>query len=92
MTRVALLFAGSAALALAACGDTDDAADETTIIETETTEPAPVVTETTTVIEDRTDGDDSVTISEDGVQADVDDGDTEVTVDVDEDPSVRVRD
>jgi hypothetical protein len=65
-------------------------AEDTTIIETETTRP--VVAETTTVIEGRTDGDDGVTVSEDGVEADIDDGGPENTVGADGHPSVTVHD
>jgi hypothetical protein len=86
------LLTGAAALALAACGDADDAADDTTIVENEA--PAPAVTETAVVgvpTED-TDGDDSVTVNEDGVEVDVDDGDTRIEADIDEDPGVTVRD
>jgi hypothetical protein len=46
MKKFAILFAGAAALALSACGDADEGADETTIVETD---PAPTVTETAVV-------------------------------------------
>ena len=36
--------------------------------------------------------DDTVSVSEDGVEVDIDDGDTSVEADVDEDPSMTVRD
>ena len=36
MKKLAMLFMGAAALALSACGDADDAADDTTVVETET--------------------------------------------------------
>jgi len=94
MTRIAILIAGTAALALAACGGADDAADDTTVIETETIAPTPAatVTEPTAGIEDDT-GDDSVTLTRDAVEADISDGDTRVTVDTaDNDPAVRVQD
>lgn len=73
MKTLAFLFAGAAALALTACGDTADDEADTAVVETETTVPAPAVTETTTVVED-VDGDDSVTVDEDGtdVEADID--------------------
>ena len=83
MNKLAFLLAGAAALALSACDDADDT-DDTAVVETETTLPAPVVTETTVVGEGDLDGGDSVTI--------VDDGDTEVEADIDEDPGVTVRD
>ena len=83
------LLTGAAALALAACGDADDAADDTTIVENEA--PAPAVTETA-VVGVPTEGDDSVTVGEDGVEVDVDDGDTRIKADIDEDPGVTVRD
>lgn len=94
MKKIAFLFAGSAALALAACGGADDATDDTTVVETETVAPAPAVTETAVVGADGTDagGDDSVTIGEDGVDVHAGDGDTSVQADIDEDPSVTVRD
>ena len=65
MKKFAILSASVALLALGACvdaDDEDDAADETAVIETETTVPAPgpTVTETsTTVIED---GDDEPSV------------------------------
>jgi hypothetical protein len=89
MKKFTALLTGAAALALAACGDADDAADDTTIVETEV--PAPAVTETA-VVGVPAEGDDSVTVGEDGVEVDIDDGDTEIEADIDEDPSVTVRD
>jgi hypothetical protein len=91
MKRIAFLFAGAAGLALAACGDADDAADDTAMVETETV-PAPVVTETTTVVEDLDGDGDSVTLDRNGVRADINDGDTSIEADIGEDPSVTVRD
>ena len=91
MNKLAFLLAGAAALALSACDDAVDT-DDTAVVETATTLPAPVVTETTVVGEGDLDGGDSVTIDEDGVEVDVDDGDTEVEADIDEDPGVTVRD
>jgi len=91
MKKLALLLAGSTAMALAACGDADD----TTIVKTETVEPAPTVTATertsTTVIERDADRD-SVTVGRDGVQVDVDSNGTSIRADIDDDPSVTVRD
>ena len=93
MKKIAFVFAGVAAMALSACGDADDAADEAAVVETETTVPPPVVTETTTVVEDtEPTADDTVSVSEEGLEVDVDDGDTSVEADVDEDPSMTVRD
>lgn len=92
MKTLPALLAGAALLALAACGGSADDPAETTVVETTETVPAPTVTETTIVEDGPDSGDDSVTISEDGVTADVDDGDTSVTADIDEDPSVTVRD
>ena len=91
MKRLAFLFAGAAALTLAAGGDADDDAADTAVVETETTVPAPAVTETT-VVEDVDRGGDSVTVDRDGVRANINDGDTSVEADIDEDPSVTVRD
>src|SRR5688572_16523469 len=57
MKKLTFLFTGAAALALAACNNTDaddadaDDAADTTIVETEPAAPAPTVTETT-VVED----------------------------------------
>ena len=94
MKTIAFLFAGVAALALSACGDADDAADDTTVVETETVAPAPAVTETVVVETDGTDasGDDSVSVSADGLEVNVRDGDTSIRADIDEDPSVTIRD
>ena len=92
MKKFPILFAGAAALALSACGDSDEGADETTVVEAA---PAPAVTETAVVETDATDdtaGDDSVTVNKDGVDVDVNDGDTQVKADLDEDPGVTVRD
>lgn len=80
MKKLAFLFTGAAALALSACGDTADDAEDTTVVETETVEPVPVpaptVTETSTTV----------------VDENADDG-TDVEVDVDEDGgSVTVQD
>jgi hypothetical protein len=92
MKKFTILFAGAAALALSACGDSDEGADETAVVETN---PAPTVTETAVVETDATDqtaGDDSVSVGEDGVDVNVNDGDTEVKADIDDDPGVTVRD
>jgi hypothetical protein len=91
MKTLAFLFTGAAALALSACGDADDAADDTTVVETETTVP-PAVDQTTVIETDGDRDDDRVTVNEDGVEVEVDDGDTEVEARIDEDPSVTVRD
>ena len=72
---------GTAALGLAACGDTADDDADTTVI---TEEPAPVVTETTMVDPGATPDDGStVSVGPDGVNADIDAGDTRVTADSD---------
>ena len=83
MKKIAFIFAGVAAMALSACSDADDAADDAAIVETETT----------TVVDDTEPAaDDTVSVSEDGVEVDINDGDTSVEADVDEDPSMTVRD
>ena len=80
-----------AALALAACSETNtyDAEEGETA---ETATEAPVVSETTVVTEgDPAEPGDSITVSEDGVTADIGDGDTRVQADVDGDPSLTVE-
>ena len=106
MTKLATLLVASAALAVGACTQSDDAAD-TAATENATgggmssdaraMAPAPTVTETTVIRESdgRSTADatgDRVTIGPDGVSADIGDGDTRVRADVDEDPSVTVTD
>ena len=88
MKKLAFLFAGAAALALTACGDAADDEADTAVVETETTVPAPVVTETTVVegAGDTVDGDDSVTVDEEGVEVDIDENGAEVEADIDTNP------
>jgi hypothetical protein len=88
MRKFAPFIAGSIALALAAYGDTDD----TTGVQTETNEPAPVVTATETTVIDRDANRDSVTVNRNGLQVDVDSGGTSIRADIGDDPSVTVRD
>lgn len=88
MKKLAPLFVGSIAMALAACGEADD----TMIVETETTEPAPAVTATETTFIERDADRDSVTVDRDGVQVDVDSDGTSIRADIGEDPSVTIRD
>ena len=83
MKKIAFLFAGATAFALSACGDAADDEADTAVVETETTVPAPAVTETTVVGEADVDGDDSVTVDEDGVEVDVDEDGADVEADID---------
>jgi hypothetical protein len=93
MKKLAILFAGTAAFALSACGGSDaaeDAADVTVVEDAE----APTVTETTVVRDadgvDNADPD-TVTVGSDGVKVDVDSNNTRVKASEDG-ASVTVKD
>lgn len=82
MKTLAILFTGTAALALGACGGTEetpaDGEPDVTVIEEN--DAVPVATET---VVREVDGADSVTVSEDGVRVDVDSNNTRVRADED---------
>jgi methyl coenzyme M reductase beta subunit len=82
MKTLAFLFTGAAALALSACGGTEETPTdgETDVTVIEENDAVPVATET---VEVDSDDPDSVTVSEDGVSVDVDSDNTRVRADED---------
>ena len=93
MKKLAILFAGTAAFALSACGGSDTADNPADVTVVEDGEPA--VTETTVVRDadgvDNADPD-TVTVGADGVKVDVDSNGTKVKADTKGDASVSVSD